>query len=75
MERSTAEKVIADLNSCIGEMLETLPIVEREASETEYKIYKRRIAKIVSMFDMEVVEFVAADHPELKPWERKSDEQ
>lgn len=56
------------INSCIAQLLETLPFVEEQVSAEEFKPYKRAVAKAINTIDMEIVERVTADHPDLQPW-------
>lgn len=67
MDRELAERLVATLNECIRGLLETLPLVERQASGDEYKAYQRAVAKVINTIDVEVTDRVTRGYPDLKP--------
>jgi hypothetical protein len=66
MDRKTAEQIVALANSCIDQLLASLEPVERSVSPEEFAAYKRGIAKVLNSIDLEVIEVVARDFPDLK---------
>ena len=66
MDRKTAEQIVALANSCIDQLLASLEPVERAVSPAEYAAYKRGIAKVLNVIDLEVIDVVAREHPDLK---------
>lgn len=71
MKREIAEHLVAVVNSCAARLAETLPLVEDNVPEAEFKVYKRAIAKVMNTMDMEIVTQVARQYPDLVPWERQ----
>jgi hypothetical protein len=67
MDRKTAEQMVTTVNQCIDALLETLEFVEKNVSQDEYEIYKRGMARVFNTFDVEIVDRVARDFPDLKP--------
>ena len=67
MDRKTAELVVGVVNRCIDEMLETLAVVEKTVPSAEFQKFKRGVARVISTFDVEVVDLVSRDYPDLKP--------
>jgi len=68
MERDTSEKIIDAVNKCVSELLNTLPMVEGHAPEEDFKKYKRSVAKIINTMDVEIVEKIGKEYPDLTPW-------
>ena len=62
-----AEQIVALVNSQIDQLISTLEPVEAAVSAEEFAGYKRGIAKVISAFDLEVIERVTREHPDLKP--------
>jgi len=67
MDRKTAELVVGVVNRCIDEMIETLAVVEKAVPSAEFDKFKRGVARVISTFDVEIVDLVAREYPELKP--------
>jgi len=67
MDRATAEHIVGIVNRCIGELVATLEVVERSVPIEEFERYKRGVAKVMNTFDLEVVDRVARDFPDLRP--------
>jgi hypothetical protein len=67
MDRKTAELVVGVVNRCIDELIETLAVVEKSVPAAEYEKYKRAVGRVINAFDIEVVDRVAAEFPDLKP--------
>jgi hypothetical protein len=66
MDRKIAEQIVALANSCIDQLLASLEPVENAVSPAEYAAYKRGIAKVLNTIDLEVIDVVAREHPDLK---------
>jgi hypothetical protein len=66
MERKTAEQIVALANSCIDQLLSSLEPVEKMVSPEEFAAYKRGIAKVLNAIDVEVIDVIAREHPDLK---------
>jgi hypothetical protein len=73
MERKIAEQIVALVNGCIDQLIATLDPVEEAVSPQEFAAYKRGIAKVINTFDVEVIDLVAREYPDLKPQEDDSD--
>jgi hypothetical protein len=67
MDRKMAEQIVALVNSQIDQLISTLEPVEAAVSAEEFAAYKRGIAKVISAFDLEVIERVTREHPDLRP--------
>lgn len=67
MDRVTAEHVVRIVNRCIDDMIGTLEVVENRVSSEEFEKYKRGVARVINTFDVEVVDRVAHEFPDLKP--------
>ena len=67
MERKMAEQIVALVNGCIDQLISTLGPVEAAVSEEEFAGYKRGIAKVITAFDIELIDRVTRDHPDLRP--------
>jgi hypothetical protein len=66
MERKTAEQIVALANSCIDQLLSSLEPVEKAVSPEEFAAYKRGIAKVLNTIDIEIIDRVADDFPDLR---------
>jgi len=75
MERKVAEQIVALVNGCIDQVIATLEPVEEAVSPQEFAAYKRGIAKVINTFDVEVIDVVAREYPDLKPQEDDSDQE
>jgi hypothetical protein len=73
MERKTAEQIVALANSCIDQLLSSLGPVEDAVSPEEFAAYKRGIAKVMNTIDVEVIDVVAREYPDLKTDDDDSD--
>jgi hypothetical protein len=67
MERKMAEQLVALMNGCIDQLISTLGPVEAAVSAEEFAGYKRGVAKVITAFDIELIERVTRDHPDLQP--------
>jgi hypothetical protein len=74
MERKIAEQIVALVNGSIDQLIATLVPVEKAVSPQEFAAYKRGIAKVINAFDVEVIDLVARDYPDLKPADEESDQ-
>lgn len=73
MDRKIAEQIVALVNSQIDQLISTLEPVEAAVSPEEFAGYKRGIAKVITAFDVEIIERVAREHPDLKPSDDDTD--
>jgi hypothetical protein len=73
MDRKTAEQIVALANGCIDQLLSSLGPVEAAVSPAEFAAYKRGIAKVLNAIDIEVIDVVAREHPDLKTDDDDSD--
>jgi hypothetical protein len=67
MDRKIAEQIVALVNGQIDQLIATLGPVEEAVSAEEFAAYKRGIAKVINTFDVELIEKVAREYPDLKP--------
>jgi hypothetical protein len=73
MERKIAEQIVALVNDSIDRLIATLGPVEKAVSPEEFAAYKRGIAKVIKTFDVEVIDLVAREYPDLKPADEESE--
>jgi len=62
-----AEQIVALVNGCIDQLISTLEPVEAAVSAEEFAGYKRGVAKVITAFDIELIDRVTQDHPDLRP--------
>jgi hypothetical protein len=67
MERKMAEQIVALVNSCIDQLIGSLEPVEAGTSAEDFAAYKRGVARVITAFDVEIVDRIARDHPDLSP--------
>ncbi len=67
MERKLAEQIVALVNGCIDQLIASLAPVEEHASPEEFAAYKRGVARVINAFDVEIIDRVAREHPDLRP--------
>lgn len=67
MERKLAEQIVALVNSHIDQLISSLAPVEAEISPDEFAGYKRGIARVITAYDVEIIDRVAREFPDLKP--------
>lgn len=72
MERKLAEQIVTLVNAHIDQLISSLAPVEAELSPEEFAGYKRGIARVISAYDVEIIERVARDFPDLKPADEDS---
>ena len=73
MDRKIAEQIVELVNGSIDQLIATLGPVEKAVSAEEFAAYKRGIAKVINSFDVEVIDLVTRDYPDLKPADDESD--
>jgi len=67
MDRKIAEQIVALVNSQIDQLISTLAPVQAAVSPDEFAGYKRGIAKVINTLDVEVIDRIAREYPDLKP--------
>jgi hypothetical protein len=67
MDRKLAEQIVALVNSHIDQLISSLAPVEAQLTPEEFAAYKRGVARVINAYDLEIVERVAREHPDLKP--------
>jgi hypothetical protein len=67
MDRKMAEQIVELVNGQIDQLISTLEPVEAALSPEEFAGYKRGIAKVINTFDVEIIDRVAREYPDLKP--------
>ena len=67
MDRKIAEQIVALVNSQIDQLISSLGPVEEAVSPEEFAAYKRGVAKVINTIDVEIIDRVAREHPDLKP--------
>ena len=73
MDRKIAEQIVELVNGSIDQLIATLAPVEKAVSPQEFAAYKRGIAKVINAFDVEVIDLVTREYPDLKPADEESD--
>ena len=73
MERKLAEQIVALVNSHIDQLISSLAPVEAEISPEEFAVYKRGIARVITAYDVEIIDRIAREYPDLKPGDDDSD--
>lgn len=67
---SKAAKYVSDLMLNInGELIESIKNVEKDCSQDEFTIYRRRVGTLVNSIFEQVLEPIYDKHPTLKPQE------
>ena len=67
MDRKLAEQIVALVNSHIDQLISSLEPVEKHLTPEEFTAYKRGIARVITAYDLEIIERVASEYPDLKP--------
>jgi len=73
MDRKIAEQIVALINSQIDQLISTLEPVEGAVSPEEFAAYKRGIGKVINTFDLEIIERIAREYPDLRPEDDDAD--
>ncbi len=74
MDRKVAEQIVALVNGQIDQLISTLGPVEQVLSPEEFVAYKRGIAKVIATYDVEIIDRIAQEYPDLKPADDDADE-
>ena len=72
MERKLAEQIVALVNAHIDQLISSLEPVEAEMSADEFAGYKRGVARVISAYDVEIIDRVTREYPDLKPSDEDS---
>jgi len=67
MDRKIAEQIVALVNGCIDQLISSLPPVEESVSAEDFAAYKRGIARVINTFDLEIIDRIAREYPDLRP--------
>jgi len=67
MDRKIAEQIVALVNAHIDQLISSLGPVETQVSPDEFAAYKRGIARVINTYDLEIIDRVAREYPDLKP--------
>jgi len=67
MTWDVAEQVIQGLLSVVGALNETVRAVQAEASETEFKDYRRRVGQVMGAIYLDLIKPVVKFYPDLDP--------
>ena len=65
--KTTAALLMTIVEDCGKRLFATLPTLQSELSEDEYKKMKREIARAISTMDSAIAAKVAAEYPDLAP--------
>ena len=67
MERKLAEQIVALVNAHVDQLISSLEPVKAEISAEEFASYKRGVARVINTYDVEIIDRVAREYPDLKP--------
>lgn len=67
MDRKLAEQIVALVNSHIDQLISSLEPVEKHLTSEEFAAYKRGIARVITAYDLEIIERLAREYPDLRP--------
>src|SRR4051812_8660595 len=67
MDRKMAAQIVALVDGCIDSLISSLAPVEAEVSPEEFAAYKRGVARVINTFDLEIVDRIVREHPDLRP--------
>ena len=73
MERKLAEQIVALANAHVDQLISSLEPVEAQVSAEEFAGYKRGVARVISAYDVEIIDRVAREYPDLKPSDEDSE--
>jgi hypothetical protein len=73
MDRKLAEQIVALVNAHVDQLISSLQPVEEQMSPEEFALYKRAVARVINTYDVEIIDRVAREYPDLKPTDDDSD--
>jgi hypothetical protein len=73
MDRKIAEQIVALVNAHIDQLISSLEPVEAQFSPDEFAAYKRGVARVINAYDLEIIERIAREYPDLKPADDDAD--
>lgn len=73
MERKLAEQIVALVNAHVDQLISSLQPVEEQMSPEEFALYKRAVARVINTYDVEIIDRVAREYPDLKPADDDAD--
>lgn len=73
MQRKTAELIASAVRTSAVALTELLPVLKMDLDEREFKAYKREIARLLTMMDVELIQRFAEAHPDVDAWGKRSE--
>jgi hypothetical protein len=73
MDRKLAEQIVALVNAHVDQLISSLAPVQAEISPEEFAAFKRGVARVINAYDVEIIERVTREHPDLKPADDEPD--
>jgi hypothetical protein len=73
MDRKLAEQIVALVNAHVDQLISSLQPVEEQMSPEEFALYKRAVARVINTYDVEIIDRVAREYPDLKPADDDAD--
>jgi len=73
MDRKLAEQIVALVNAHVDQLISSLQPVEEQMSPEEFALYKRAVARVINTYDVEILDRVAREYPDLKPADDDAD--
>ena len=67
MDRKLAEQIVALVNAHVDQLISSLAPVEAEISPEEFAAFKRGIARVINAYDVEIIDRVTREYPDLRP--------
>ena len=73
MDRKIAEQIVALVNTHIDQLISSLEPVETQIPPEEFAAYKRGVARVINTYDLEIIERIAREFPDLRPADEDSE--
>jgi hypothetical protein len=73
MDRKLAEQIVALVNAHVDQLISSLQPVEEQMSPEQFALYKRAVARVINTYDVEIIDRVAREYPDLKPADDDAD--
>ena len=65
VDKATAEFAISELNACLARLHSLLCDVKNHMTDDEYRLLKRSIARIMNLADIEIIDVLIGQHPDI----------